>query len=118
VFVSAGAINSPQVLMFIGYRPKAHLAEYGITTVVELLGGTKFTDPRCHLCKFVARIAIVMAVSFGAIPRLYKAAFDYLLQRKGILSSNVSGKSGGFESVQSPHKVTQHIQYHFLPANC
>ncbi|WP_341924665.1 GMC family oxidoreductase N-terminal domain-containing protein [Nocardioides psychrotolerans] len=38
VLLCGGAINSPQLLMLSGIGPKAHLAEVGIDTVVELSG--------------------------------------------------------------------------------
>ncbi|MFM9972020.1 MAG: GMC family oxidoreductase [Burkholderiales bacterium] len=36
VIVSAGAINSPQLLMLSGIGPAAHLQKFGITTLVDL----------------------------------------------------------------------------------
>ncbi|CAL4161448.1 unnamed protein product, partial [Meganyctiphanes norvegica] len=38
VIVSAGAINSPQVLMLSGVGPKKHLQQHGISVVVDLPG--------------------------------------------------------------------------------
>jgi choline dehydrogenase-like flavoprotein len=45
VVVSAGAIESPRVLMLSGVGPAAHLAEHGIAPVVDLPGvGANFHD--------------------------------------------------------------------------
>ncbi|GBP87859.1 Glucose dehydrogenase, partial [Eumeta japonica] len=44
VVVSAGAINSPQLLMLSGIGPREHLAERNITTVVDLRVGYNLQD--------------------------------------------------------------------------
>ena len=44
VILSAGAINSPQLLMLSGVGPKDHLAEHGITTIVDLPVGQNLQD--------------------------------------------------------------------------
>jgi choline dehydrogenase len=115
VLLSAGAINSPQVLMLSGIGPKAHLAEYGITTVVDLPGvGQNLQDHLDAIVQVRCKNRDSYAVSFGAIPGYIKAAFDYLFQRKGILSSNVA-EAGGFDRTEYA-QGTPDIQYHFLPA--
>lgn len=45
VILAGGAFNTPQLLMLSGIGPKDHLAEYGITTRVDLPGvGTNLQD--------------------------------------------------------------------------
>ncbi|XP_028163475.1 glucose dehydrogenase [FAD, quinone]-like isoform X2 [Ostrinia furnacalis] len=44
VIVSAGAINSPQLLMLSGIGPKRHLSDIGITTISNLPVGKNFHD--------------------------------------------------------------------------
>jgi choline dehydrogenase len=115
VLLSAGAINSPQVLMLSGIGPKAHLADHGIETVVDLPGvGQNLQDHLDAIVQVRCRNRDSYAVSFAAIPRYIKAAFDYLFQRKGILSSNVA-EAGGFDRTEYAQD-TPDIQYHFLPA--
>ena len=44
IILSAGAINSPQILMLSGIGPTDHLAEFGIETVVDLPVGQNLQD--------------------------------------------------------------------------
>lgn len=115
VLLSAGAINSPQVLMLSGIGPKNHLAAHGIDSLIDLPGvGQNLQDHLDAIVQVRCRNRDSYAVSLAAIPRYVKAAFDYLFQRKGILSSNVA-EAGGFDRTEYAQDNPD-IQYHFLPA--
>lgn len=47
VILSAGAVNSPQILMLSGVGPKADLDKYGIPTIQNLKVGYNLMD---HVC--------------------------------------------------------------------
>jgi choline dehydrogenase-like flavoprotein len=115
VLLAAGAINSPQVLMLSGVGPKAHLAEKDIETKVDLPGvGQNLQDHLDAIVQQRCKNRDSYAIAFAVIPRYIKAAFDYLFNRQGLLSSNIA-EAGGFDKSQYAGNIPD-IQYHFLPA--
>jgi choline dehydrogenase len=115
VIVSAGAINSPQLLMLSGIGPKAHLQEKGIETLVDLPGvGQNLQDHLDAIVQHRCEAREGYAIALAALPGYIKAAFQYLFKRKGLLSSNVA-EAGGFAKTQYAGEIAD-IQYHFLPA--
>jgi choline dehydrogenase-like flavoprotein len=94
VVLSAGAIQSPQILMLSGIGDGAHLRSHGIDVRHELPGvGRNLHD---HLACPV-HMAMTNPVSYGiswrAMPRNLVHLSQYLLTRTGPLANNV------FESV-------------------
>jgi choline dehydrogenase-like flavoprotein len=115
VLLSAGAINSPQLLMLSGIGPKQHLSDVGIETKVDLPGvGQNLQDHLDAILQHRTNVAAGYGLAFRAIPGYIKGAFQYLFGRKGMLSSNVA-EAGGFDKT-SYASETEDIQYHFLPA--
>jgi choline dehydrogenase-like flavoprotein len=115
VIVSAGAINSPQILMLSGIGPQAHLVEKGIESLVDLPGvGQNLQDHLDAIVQHRCEAKVGYAVTFGSIPGYIKAAFQYLFKRKGMLSTNVA-EAGGFAKTKYANTLAD-IQYHFLPA--
>lgn len=115
VLLSAGAINSPQVLMLSGIGPKKHLAEKGIETIVDLPGvGQNLQDHLDAIVQHRCKSRESYSISLALIPRYVKAAFNYLFNRKGLMTSNVA-EAGGFDRTQNAGDIPD-IQYHFLPA--
>lgn len=115
VLLSAGAINSPQVLMLSGVGPKEHLTEKGIETIVDLPGvGQNLQDHLDAIVQHRCKSRESYSISLALIPRYVKAAFNYMFNRKGLMTSNVA-EAGGFDKTQSAGDIPD-IQYHFLPA--
>ncbi|CAH0579131.1 unnamed protein product [Chrysodeixis includens] len=82
VIVSAGAIESPKLLMLSGIGPEKHLQENDITCLVDSpMVGQNLQD-HC----------LVPILIYGNEPRemtdadIYRSQIDYLAHRKGILS--------------------------------
>lgn len=96
IIVSAGAINSPQLLMLSGIGPAEHLREMGIEIVHDLPGvGSNLQDhPTVHLAVDNPS-AESYAMSPRAWPRMIASPFRFLMKRKGMLASNVA-EAGGF----------------------
>jgi choline dehydrogenase len=115
VLLSAGAINSPQVLMLSGVGPKEHLAEKGIDLKVDLPGvGQNLQDHLDTIVQHRCKSHDSYSISIALIPRYVKAAFKYMFNRQGLLTSNVA-EAGGFDKTQHAADIPD-IQYHFLPA--
>jgi choline dehydrogenase-like flavoprotein len=96
VVLSGGAVNSPQLLLLSGVGPEAGLKPHGIPVVAPLAGvGQNLQD---HPTVFVSRenpSGESYALSARSWPRMIASPLQYLLQRKGMLSSNAA-EAGGF----------------------
>ncbi len=91
VVLSAGAYNTPQLLMLSGIGPADHLAEHGISTVVDNPHvGAHLMDHPMYMVNWDT--ADLDNLAFAEKPaQLVK----YLLRRKGMLTSNI-GEAGAF----------------------
>ncbi|KRB76982.1 hypothetical protein ASE01_09455 [Nocardioides sp. Root190] len=91
VVLSAGAYNTPHLLMLSGIGPAAHLAEHGIETVVDNAHvGAHLMDHPMYMVNWDTSDKDNLA--FAEKPaQLVK----YLLGRKGMLTSNI-GEAGAF----------------------
>lgn len=90
VVLCGGAINSPQLLMLSGIGDRKLLADHGIATVHHAPDvGQNLMD---HLC-----VPVGFEVADGSLAAAEKPLqlLDYLLRRKGMLTSNV-GEAYGF----------------------
>jgi choline dehydrogenase-like flavoprotein len=109
VILSAGAINTPQLLMLSGIGPADHLAEHGIEPVVDNPNvGDHYMDHPMYLMNVEtsAKGTLAEAESPKWLPR-------YLLQRTGLLTSNV-GEAGAFFHTR-PGDSTPSMQFICAP---
>lgn len=113
VFVTAGAIGSPKLLMLSGIGPAGHLAEKGIKVSHDLPGvGQNLHD---HMD---VDVIAELSGSYGIDRYKQKrwqalAGLEYLLFGKGPVASNIV-EAGGFWWGDRAEK-TPDIQFHFLP---
>ncbi|MCF2946632.1 choline dehydrogenase [Paraglaciecola aquimarina] len=115
VLLSAGAINSPQLLMLSGIGPKTHLEQHKITVEHDLPGvGQNLQDHLDIIIQHKAKVRDSYAVMPALLPRYAKSVFSYLCKRSGLFTSNIA-EAGGFDKTQYANKMAD-IQYHFLPA--
>lgn len=109
VILSAGAVNSPQLLMLSGIGGTEGLREHGIEVVHELPGvGRNLQD---HLFAFTV-YECTEAVTLDDAEGLRNLA-TYFLRKKGPLTSNI-GEAGGFVRTD-PDLPAPDLQYHFGP---
>jgi len=110
VILSAGAINSPQLLMLSGIGPAAHLDEHDISVVHELPGvGRNLQD---HLNAKV-NYACKKPITLDGADSLWNL-LKYLVLKRGPLTSNIA-EAGGFTSVSETDDRPD-IQFHFGPS--
>ena len=110
VILCAGAIGSPQLLMLSGIGPASHLREIGIEVRLDLPGvGENLQDhPFFTLC-FEATVAEDLADAEKP-----KAMLQFLLGRKGPLTSNV-GEAMAFIRTR-PGLPAPDVELIFAPA--
>ncbi|XP_060815321.1 glucose dehydrogenase [FAD, quinone] [Bombus pascuorum] len=99
VILSAGAINSPQLLMLSGIGPRQHLEEVGITVVHDSPGvGQNLQD---HIA--VGGLAFLIDYPISTVmTRLVNinSALRYAITEDGPLTTNVGLESVGFISTK------------------
>ena len=109
VILSAGAINSPQILMLSGIGCAEHLKDLGIMAIANLPGvGQNLQD---HLTAGVIYnctkpISLDKANTLGNL-------LKYFLWKVGPITSNIA-EAGGFVKL-SPNSKTPDLQFHFAP---
>jgi len=114
IILSAGAINSPSILMRSGIGDPDDLRKHGIAPRVALPGvGRNLQD------HFGAGVHVetddtrFYGLSARAIPRSILSGLDYILFRRGLIASNVF-ESGGFIKTD-PSADRPDIQLTFFP---
>jgi choline dehydrogenase-like flavoprotein len=113
VVVSAGAINSPQLLMLSGIGPAAMLRQHGLQVQHELPGvGANLQDHPTVSVAMSNPGAESYALSWRVAPRVAIAPFQYLFGRTGMLSSNAAESGGFFRSL--PGLDRPDVQYTFM----
>ncbi len=113
IILSAGAFGSPQLLMLSGIGSGNELQQHGIDLVHELPGvGKNLQD---HLIGGVAtrtnyRLSLDSTERF---PYVIGNLFNYLLRKKGPLTSNIAEVGGFVRSL--PDLKAPDLQFHFGP---
>jgi choline dehydrogenase-like flavoprotein len=116
VVVSAGALQSPQILMLSGIGPGEHLRRHDIVTRVDLPGVGR------HLHDHIDAVAVLDAphlkdlfgVSLPGAFAMLKAALEWRRHRRGPLTTNF-GEGGAFLRSR-PDEPRPDLQLHFVVA--
>lgn len=115
VLLSAGAINSPQLLMLSGVGPAEELRALGIEVVLDAPQvGKGLADHLDVIVQHRAKTGVGLGFEFDMPLRATRWAWQWLSRRGGTLATNVA-EAGGFVK-SSPEKAIPDIQFHFLPA--
>ena len=125
VLLSAGAFNSPQILMLSGVGPKQELAQHNIPLIHELSGvGQNLQDHPDTVVVTHHNRSDLLAIRPKAAWWLFKQGLKYFSvpfssessknERAGILTTTVA-ESGGFIK-STPNLSRPDLQLHFIPA--
>jgi choline dehydrogenase-like flavoprotein len=115
VILSAGAFQSPQLLMLSGVGDAAALAKHGIASVHHLPGvGANLQDHPDFVFGFTSDAPYFAGLSFAGIARIIKGIGQYRRERRGPMTSNVA-ECGGFLKTR-PDLDLPDIQLHFCMA--
>jgi choline dehydrogenase-like flavoprotein len=113
VILSAGALQSPQLLMCSGIGPKAHLLEHGIVPLVDAPEvGANLHDHVDYIVNRKFHSRALFGMSLGAGLDLLSAIGRYRRERRGLLTSNFA-EAGGFVR-STPDLAEPDLQFHFV----
>ena len=116
VLLSAGAFNSPQLLMLSGIGPKDELTAHGIPIIHALAGvGENLQDHPDAMVVNRHKSDFLLALRPKALWWFAKESLKYFKKKRmGILTSVVA-ESGGF--IKSSADLSRpNLQLHFIPA--
>ena len=114
--MTAGALQTPQLLMLSGVGPGADLARLGIGVVHDLPGvGRNFHD-HVDVVQVVdaPKLVDTFGVSLTGVARITKAIFEWRNKRSGMLTTNFAGSRGGFIKSQPSGSDSPDLQLHFV----
>ena len=115
VIVSAGAFNSPQILMLSGIGPGAHLREQGIAVTRDAPAvGSDLQDHIDYVSSWETESTDPIGDSLAGTIRMAKGMIEHRRTRTGVMTSPYA-ESGGFWRVM-PDAPAPDVQWHFVPA--
>ncbi len=112
VLLSAGAINSPQLLMLSGIGPADHLQDHGLTVAFDSPYVGRNLQDHLDICTLQHSTRRITYDRVGDLPVAYRY---YLKNHSGPGSSNIAEAGGFLRSPLAPDDRAD-IQLHFVPA--
>jgi choline dehydrogenase-like flavoprotein len=113
VVVSAGAFQTPQLLLLSGIGPGAELKRHGVAVAHELPGvGQNLQDHVDFTLLYKAKSQHLFGITPGGLARLPREIMRWRRHRTGLLTTNFA-ESGGFIKTH-PALPRPDIQLHFV----
>ncbi|MGB0544810.1 MAG: GMC family oxidoreductase [Candidatus Pseudothioglobus sp.] len=116
IILSAGAIESPRILLSSGVGNRKELEEAGITCKHNLAGvGENLQDHLDTMVTVRSNKAESIGVSWRSLlPQVLTSPFNFLLRRMGWWTSNFV-EAGGFAATKLGSPEYPDVQFHFTP---
>jgi choline dehydrogenase-like flavoprotein len=115
VILSAGAFNSPQILMLSGIGPAEHLRAQGIEVVMDKPAvGSDLQDHVDYVSGWETTSDVPIGSSLKGTLRMAGAIVEHRRKRTGAMTTPYA-ESGGFWTVM-PDSPAPDVQWHFVPA--
>ncbi|XP_059619952.1 glucose dehydrogenase [FAD, quinone]-like [Phlebotomus argentipes] len=111
VILSAGAINSPQILMLSGIGPASHLQEMGIPVIQSLQVGKNLQDHT--IVPLIVKLDESKATSLNSAEALESFA-EYLIRHTGTLATTGTIQTIGYVNVHDPLSRFPDFQFYQL----
>lgn len=111
VILSAGAFNSPAILMRSGVGPREDLEKFGIKVIKELPGVGKNLQSHPSIA-FIVQTNESRWESLKDEPPKICDILDYFLFGTGKLSSNIGELGGYFQTKHAKTQGIEDLQYH------
>jgi len=114
VIVSAGALQSPQLLMLSGIGPGAQLQQHGVAVAHDLPGIGANLHDHVDVVQVVDAPALkdLFGLSFAGALRTIRGVFEWRRARSGMLTTNFA-EAGGFIK-SDPTEPLPDLQLHFV----
>ena len=115
VVLSAGAFNSPQILMLSGIGPAQHIREHGIDVVADRQAvGADLQDHIDYVSSWQTQSTDFIGSTLAGTIRMARALIEHRRLRTGEMTTPYA-EAGGFWTVM-PDAPAPDVQWHFVPA--
>ncbi|MEO0462301.1 MAG: GMC family oxidoreductase N-terminal domain-containing protein [Pseudomonadota bacterium] len=115
VILSAGAFNSPQIMMLSGIGPADHLKAHGIDVVLDRPAvGSHLQDHIDYVSAWETESDEPIGQTLKGTMKMASAMIEHRRKRTGAMTTPYA-ESGGFWTVM-PDSPAPDIQWHFVPA--
>jgi choline dehydrogenase-like flavoprotein len=114
VLLSAGALQSPHLLMLSGVGPGHHLQELGIEVKADVPGMGMHLHDHVDVVQVVdaPQLTDLFGISFAGLRNAWAGVLEWRAKRSGMLTTNFA-EAGGFLRT-SPQEAVPDVQLHFV----